>query len=213
VWLLGKTRREGSMKILLRYLEDEDGEVRAAAVGALAKYRTGLFARHLRKSLSDPNPRVRAAAVNALSGIRTEEGEAEMERMLSDPDMFVRQRAAMALLRAGHGSVAERIRKVADEPPELQPVWLAGGVLRGDVAPSDAASHPDVARFLRELLPDHEAIAVTREASDPALRRRAFRALQVLSRDLSLEAAETLSLDPDATLREESKAYLRREAP
>jgi HEAT repeat protein len=210
VWLLGKTRREGSMKALLRYLEDEDGDVRAAAVGALAKYRAGLVARHLRKSLADPNPRVRAAAVNALSAIRTEDMEAAMVGMLSDPDAFVRQRAAMALLRMDAPCVSGRIRDVAGESPELRPVWLAGGVFRGDVPPAEAEAEQDTARFLRELLPESEAVTAARESPVPAQRKTAFRVLQVLSKDLVRDAAEFLSGDPDPGLREEAKAWLLR---
>jgi len=209
VWLLGKTRREGAMKVLLRYFEDEDGDVRAAAVGALAKFRAGLVVRHLRKSLTDPNPRVRAAAVNALSPIRTEEGEASMTGMLSDPDVFVRQRAAMALIRMGSASVAGRVRGIAEEPPELRHVWRAGGVFRGDLSPAEAAEDPVASRFLRELLPETEAAKTVRESPDTALRRTAFRVLQVLSPELARDAAGLLTADPDPGLREEANRWLR----
>jgi HEAT repeat protein len=210
IWLLGKTRREGMMKDLLRYLEDEDGDVRAAAVGALAKYRVGLIAKHLRMSLQDPNPRVRAAAVNALSTVQTVENEAEMAGMLSDPDTYVRQRAAVALVQMGSETATARIRKTAEEPPELEPVWLAGGVLLGEISPSEAAANPDTARFLGELFPEREAASIVGESADPAQRKRAFRALQVLSTERSRRAAESLSADPDPALREEARAWLQR---
>jgi HEAT repeat protein len=210
IWLLGKTRREGMMKDLLRYLEDEDGDVRAAAVGALAKYRVGLIAKHLRMSLQDPNPRVRAAAVNALSTVQTVENEAEMAGMLSDPDTYVRQRAAIALVQMGSETATARIRKTAEEPPELEPVWLAGGVLLGEISPSEAAANPDTARFLGELFPEREAASIVGESADPAQRKRAFRALQVLSTERSRRAAESLSADPDPALREEARAWLQR---
>jgi HEAT repeat protein len=209
VWLLGKTRQEGSMKTLLRYLEDGDGDVRAAAVGALAKYHVGLVARPLRKSLADPNARVRAAAVNALSSLRTEEGEATMSGMLSDPDFFVRQRAAMALIRMGASAVSDRIRGLSDEPPELRAVWLAGGVYRGEVPPEDAAAAPDASRFLGELLPEAEAVRAARESPDPAVRGTAFRVLRLLSPERAKEAAAFLSEDPDPRLREGAKEFLR----
>jgi HEAT repeat protein len=210
IWLLGKTRREGAMKALLRYLEDENGDVRAAAVGALAKYHVGIVARHLRKSLADPNPRVRAAAVNALSSLRPEEGEEMMSGMLSDPDSFVRQRAAVALIRMGAPSVPARIRGMANEPPELRPVWMSAGVIRGDVSPEEAAMEQDAVRFLRELLPEPEAFTVACESPEPAHRKTAFRVLQVLSRELADRAAESLSADPDPGLRDEAMAWLRR---
>ena len=209
-WLLGKTRREGAMEALLRYLADEDGDVRASAVGALAKFSVDTFSGHLKKSLSDPNPRVRAAAVNALSSLPAEEGEEVMSGMLSDPDSFVRQRAAVALIQMGAPSVPARIRGMADEPPELRPVWMSAGVIRGDVSPEEAALEPDAVRFLRELLPEPDAVAATRESPDPVHRKTAFRVLQLLSRELADRAAESLSADPDPGIRDEATAWLRR---
>jgi len=213
IWLLGKTRKEGMMRELLRYLDDEDGDVRAAAVGALAKYRVGLIAKHLRKSLADPNARVRAAAVNALSPVQTVENESEIAGMLSDPDAYVRQRAAVALLRMGSATATARIRETAEEPPELRPIWLAGGVLLGEILPREAAANPDTARFLGELIPESEAAAIVGESADPAQRKRAFRALQVLSTEQARRAAESLSSDPDPALREEARGWLERREP
>jgi hypothetical protein len=209
-WLLGKTRREGAMEALLRYLEDEDGDVRASAVGALAKYPVDAFSGHLKKSLSDPNPRVRAAAVNALSSLQAEEGESVLSGMLSDPDSFVRQRAAVGLIHMGAPSVPARIRGMADEPAELRPVWMSAGVIRGDVSPEEAAMDQNAVRFLRELLPEPEAFTVACESPDPAHRKTAFRVLQVLSRELADRAADSLSADPDTGIRGEATAWLRR---
>jgi HEAT repeat protein len=213
IWLLGKTRKEGMMRELLRYLDDEDGDVRAAAVGALAKYRVGLIAKHLRKSLADPNARVRAAAVNALSPVQTVENESEIAGMLSDPDAYVRQRAAVALLRMGSAAATARILETAEELPELRPIWLAGGVLLGEILPREAAANPDTARFLGELIPESEAAAIVGESADPAQRKRAFRALQVLSTEQARRAAESLSSDPDPALREEARGWLERREP
>ncbi|MBP2686094.1 MAG: hypothetical protein H6Q81_999, partial [Deltaproteobacteria bacterium] len=176
-------------------------------------YRVGLIAKHLRKSLADPNPRVRAAAVNALSPVQTVENESEIAGMLSDPDAYVRQRAAMALLRMGSATATARIRETAEEPPELRPIWLAGGVLQGEILPREAAANPDTARFLGELIPEREAAAIVGESADPAQRKRAFRALQVLSTERARRAAESLSSDPDPALREEARDWLERREP
>ena len=99
---------------------------------------------------------------------------------------------------------------MAEEPTGLLPVWMAGGVLTGEVNPSDAASNPDTARYLEELLPEREATAIVGESADPAQRKRAFRALQVLSTERSRLAAESLSEDPDPALREEARVWLER---
>jgi HEAT repeat protein len=208
VWLLGKTRSGGAMKALLRYFEDEDGDVRAAAVGALAKFRIGIVSRHLGKALSDPNGRVRAAAVNALSRIRLPEGEERMSSMLSDPDVYVRQRAAMALLRMGAGTARDRVRGLAGEPEELRPVWVAGGVVAGSVPPEEALRCPGSAAFLRELFPEEEAVTACRESMDPDRRRSAFRVLLGLSSEAVPRVARMLANDPDPALRKEALAIL-----
>jgi HEAT repeat protein len=213
IWLLGKTRRGGAMKLLLRYLEDEEGEVRAAAVGALAKYRLGIVARFLRASLSDPNGRVRAAAVNALSRLRSQEWEGVMERMLMDPDSFVRRRAAVALYRMEGKTVRERIRAIAEEPEDLRPVWAAAGLIYGDLTPSSVSAYPDSANFLHELYPLEEANSAIRESLDPKCRLTAFRIQQVLSPDAAMEAARVLEKDPDDNIRKEAMAVLRDRGP
>lgn len=209
VWLLGKSRRRGAMRLLLGYLEDEDADIRAAAVGALGKYRIGIVGRFLRRSLSDPNGRVRAAAVNALSRTRTPEWEGEMERMLSDPDSYVRKRAAIALFRMGSKAVRHRIRSLGEEPEELRPVWAAVGLILGELSPSEALAFPASADFLQELFPLEEAEVAVRESSDPERRRTAFRILQVLSPTAAERAAMELSDDPDANLRGEAASVLR----
>ena len=204
VWLLGKTRPGGAMKTLLRYLEDEDGEVRAAAVGALAKFRMGIVAKHLKRALSDPNGRVRAAAVNALSRIRLPDWEDTMSSMLLDPDVYVRQRAAVALIRMESGVVRAHARGVAGEPEELRPVWLAGGVLTGTTGPEVACLHPETATFLRELFPEEEAVTACLESMDPGRRRTAFHVLRVLSGKAAYGVARALASDPDPDLRKEA---------
>lgn len=209
VWLLGKTRRGGAMKVLLRYLQDEDGDVRAAAVGALAKYKIGIVARFLNTSLSDPNGRVRAAAVNALSRRQTPEGEEAMENMLADPDSFVRQRAAVALFRMESKTVRERIRSIGGEPEELRPVWAAAGVILGELSPQDLSGTPGATNFLQELFPLEEAEKAVRESPDPKRRRTAFRVLQVLSGEAAGRAARVLANDPDVTVRREATLVLR----
>lgn len=201
------------MKLLLRYLEDEDADVRAAAVGGLAKYRIGIVGRFLRGSLSDPNGRVRAAAVNALSGMQTPEWEREMERMLADPDSFVRQRAGIALFRMGSKAVRQRIWLLGEEPEELRPVWVAIGLILGKFTPPEVRAYPASAGFLTELFPLEEADAAVRESPDPKRRMTAFRVLQVLSPAAAERAARELADDPDVDLRREAASVFRNPGP
>ena len=79
--------------------------------------------------------------------------------------------------------------------------------------PREAAANPDTARFLGELIPGQEAAAIVGESADPAQRKRAFRALQVLSTEQARRGAESLSSDPDLALREEARDWLERRDP
>lgn len=213
VWLLGKNRRKGAMSLLLLYLEDKNGDVRAAAVGALGKYPMEIVSRYLKDSLSDPDGRVRAATVNALSRARTPELEGVTEKMLADPDSFVRQRAAIALYRMGSKTVRQRILSIGKEPEELQPVWAAVGLVAGDVIPSDLSEHPAAVGFVQELFSLVEADAAIREARDPQRRLIAFRILQVLSEEAAERAAKMLANDPDADVRQEAVSLLQNPDP
>jgi len=208
VWLLGKNRGEGAMGMLLRYLEDGDGDVRASAVGALAKYRLGIVARHLRRALSDPSGRVRAAAVNALAGMRQPEWEETMEGMLADPDPYVRRRAALALVRMDSDAATKRIRAMAREPEELRPVWSAGGLFRGLLSFEEASPVPGTAGFLRELCSEEEAESAACGSPDPERRLAMFRVLRVLSPEAGIRTARRLTEDPEPSVRREAERVL-----
>ena len=196
--------------MLLKFLHDPDGDVRAAAVGALSKFRMGVVTRSLQKTLEDPNERVRAAAVNALGGIRSPEREATLERMLTDPDAFVRRRAAFCLLKMKSRIASSRVRSFRKEPAELQPVWVAGAVLEGICPAFEAARYPGAVDSLKELFPEAEAEAALRVALEPARRLTAFRVLCAVSREKAIRAARILVQDPAPDIRAEAESVLRR---
>jgi len=180
IWLLGKTRRKGMMRELFRYLDDEDGDVRAAAVGALAKYRVGLIANHLRKSLTDPNPRVRAAAVNALSRFKPWRTNRKSRRC-SPTRMCTSASGRIGTLADGFGDgggkdpgIGRRAHGTAAD--------LAGRGFFWDHLPPEAAVNPDTARFLGNSFRSPRplrSLGVRR----PGQRKRAFRALQSCRRN------------------------------
>jgi HEAT repeat protein len=210
VWLLGKTRPAGAIKMLLKFLHDSDGDVRAAAVGALSKFRVGVVTRSLQKTLDDPNERVRAATVNALGSVRSPERESTLERMLTDPDAFVRRRAAFYLLKMKSSIASSRVQRFRKEPSELQPVWVAGAVLEGICSPFEAVRYPGAVDFLQELFPESEAEAAIRGALEPARRLAAFRVLCAVSREKAILAARILAQDPAPDIRDEAESVLRR---
>jgi HEAT repeat protein len=96
-WLMGKSRKAGSMKYLIDLMTDGDPEVRASAVGALGKFKRKNLLPQLDKMISDPNERVRAAAVNAVTLIGGEKAFTRVKNALEDIDPFVRIRAAISL--------------------------------------------------------------------------------------------------------------------
>lgn len=204
VWLFGKHRRGGALRQLLRYLADEDSEVRAAAVGALAKFPLGKVARFIARVLADPNVRVRAAGVNALGRTQGETWAEPLEQMLRDPDAFVRRRAAVALLRLGTPRTAPFVEAPACTPDDLRPVWVAGGLLHGTQTANDVLSCAGAAEFVRELLPLSEIEAVLRGPSEASQRRGALRALQVLAPERVEATAAALRFDPDPEVRAEA---------
>ncbi len=206
VWLFGKHRSGGALRQLLRYLADEESDVRAAAVGALAKFPLGKVAKFIARALADPNVRVRAAAVNALGRTQGDLWVTELEKMLNDPDTFVRRRAALALLRIDARVTDLFVETPSCAPDELRPVWVAGGALRGTQTARQVLDCPGAADFLGELLPLSEVEAILRGSSNAQQRRAALRALQVLAPERVDEAAAALRFDPDPALREEAAA-------
>lgn len=208
VWLLGKSRTAGAMKALMAYQADPDVDVRAAAVGALSRYRVGVVARSLRKSLSDPSGHVRAAAVNALAGLKSAGGQETMRAMLEDPDSFVRQRAALALVGMNATEAEKSVLALRTEPEELKSVWAAGGVVRGTISPDEARAFTDVPRFLEQLFSLERAHASASSSPDPAERLVAFRVMQVLDPTAAIDVARSLTTDPAPDLREEADRLL-----
>lgn len=114
----------------------------------------------------------------------------------------------MALLRMGGRSARDRIRGLADEPEELRPVWVAGGVVDGTVPPEETSRHPGTGAFLRELFPEEEAVAACRESTDPDRRRAAFRVLRGMDSKAVPGVAILLANDPDPDLRKEASRHL-----
>jgi hypothetical protein len=114
----------------------------------------------------------------------------------------------MALLRMGARTAHDRIRVLAEEPEELRPVWVAGGVVDGTVPPEETSRYPGTGAFLRELFPEEEAVMACRESTDPDRRRTAFRVLRGLSSKAVPGVAEMLANDPDPDLRKEALKHL-----
>ena len=103
--ILGDLDTPEAIPALIHGVRDEDPEVRATALRALA--RSGAFAAsdEIPDRLADPVPEVRLAALEALDALRADRARARA--LLGDPDGLVRARAAGILLADGEDAEAE----------------------------------------------------------------------------------------------------------
>jgi HEAT repeat protein len=124
--------------LLLRLVEDERGEVRAAALGALAKAAPGLDASAQERvrpvvtgALDDPDPRVRVAAVSTLGAFGPTAAFPKLVQLADAPDAglaLAAVNAARGLAGAAH--VADRLavfeHGLRHEDPEVVRAAVAG---------------------------------------------------------------------------------------
>jgi len=204
IWLMGKTRKRGSMGFLASMLAERDPDVRAAAVGALAKFKRSRLLGSFERLLYDPSERVRAAAVNAIAALGTEEARALCEKALEDIDEYVRRRAVVALARIDPAAALALLRSRASTAPELasyvSALQCASGVscspaLRGD---------PVAKSIVAELCPEEELWTTFRASPDKSRRLHAYRVLSLIGAGDDGELAELAARDPSAEIREEA---------
>lgn len=115
VWTLGKTEDERSVPLLIAAQEDDRPKVRAAACGALGRFRTPMALEALRLSLLDRSERVRAAAANALGRVGDPALVPALVGALKDPDWFVRRRVLIALGRIGEATALPSLLPFIDD--------------------------------------------------------------------------------------------------
>jgi HEAT repeat protein len=203
-WLVGKTRKRGSMRFLVNLLADRDPDVRASAVGALAKFRRRPLLGHFAKLIYDPSERVRAAAVNAIGAVGDDTARALCEKALEDIDEYVRRRAVVALAKIdGEAAVSLLLGKAA-AAPEFR------SYARGLLYATGASSSPSVSRdplakgIVAELCPEEEMRAIFRTSADRKKRLHAFRILSLIGAADDEELMTLARKDPSAEIREEA---------
>ena len=207
-WLMGKTRKRGSMEFLVNLSGDEDPDVRAAAVGALAKFRRKRLLAHFDRLLYDPGERVRAAAVNASAALGGEAAFAVCTRALEDIDEFVRQRAAIGLAKMDAPRALAVLREKTATVSELESyargLLFATGASGGAAASRAVRGDPLARSLVAELCPEEEMRAAFRASSDRKKRLHAFRVLAVTGAGGDGELAALALKDPSAEIREEA---------
>jgi HEAT repeat protein len=210
IWLMGKTQKRGCMKYIVNMLEDADGDVRAAAVGALSKFKRKQLMGQLQKVLQDPNERVRAAAVNAISSSGDKSAYPLIEEMLSDVDEFVRKRAAIGLAKLDATKAQKTIMKALKRYPELEHVstgMLYGAGIYYEELPK---MHSEAKKVVLELCPEEEMANLALSSREMKKRLHGIRVLALNQGTVFREIIKNALKDPSPEIREEAQKYKSR---
>jgi HEAT repeat protein len=189
-----------SVDALLKAVGDTDGEVRAAALRALAATDAAAVVQPALASLDDPLPEVRCQAVQALLHSETPQtGVLEkVRRLRHDPQPAVQARAAVAIALAGDPASATAILSslMADPAPEARALAVrAAGECWGLEIAERALFLPVISAGLADQS------ALVRGATAAALAYPPVELVEVLVRNLG---------DEDSAARQEAAAALGR---
>jgi hypothetical protein len=94
---MGRLGEASATDSILKLLEDNNSNVRIAALGALAALDARSYTHHISRRLNDEHYLVRKAAVLTLSKIGSESDSDSIAKLLLDPSSQVRAMAALAL--------------------------------------------------------------------------------------------------------------------
>ncbi len=205
-WLMGKSRNQGEKKLLLELLCDEDPEVRAAAVGALAKFKTRDFLDHLEQIIYDPNERTRAAAVNAVAASGGERAFEIVRAALQDIDEFVRVRAVVGLAKLDLTKAIQVLKAKAVKFPEFRSCLDGLLYISGASYMAPNKIDPIGVSIVEELCSKEEMLRVFRKSPDRKKRLHAFRILTLIY-DSNPDLLESALKDASPEIRREAKKY------
>lgn len=93
ILMLSGNEHPDAIATFVRALDDEEAEVRLAAVEALGDYTETIEPGSLASVIDDPDPEVRFEAVSILGDFETPDALALVRRALEDPDEEIRQLA------------------------------------------------------------------------------------------------------------------------
>ncbi len=219
-WLMGKARKRGALKYLVKLLDDGDSDVRASALGAIGKFRRkqllsgddkylfDTFMDRLGKCIYDPNERVRAAAVNAIVAIGGERAFTIVQSALGDVDEYVRKRAAVGIAKINTKKSLAVLNKKAAQIPHthsyVRGISYAAGLLY-----DKAVKHDKIAKsIVDELCPEEKMYYHFKSSSDKSIRLHAFHVLALTSSDRLDDVKQLALKDPLPEVREKARSYL-----
>ncbi|ACG75108.1 PBS lyase HEAT domain protein repeat-containing protein [Anaeromyxobacter sp. K] len=198
---------------------EEDGEVKAALLGALARFKEPFAAPLAERALEDARPAVRVAALEALNAVASGDAEPRLAGALSDPSPIVRRRAAL-LLGFAPGERAEAALSVALGDPDRGVARAAAAALSGrptaraQGALARALEHPDesVRRAAASSLSRVSGERISCDGSAPARRAASRRIAERLAamdgtalRDAVIAGADALARPSPTPARAEAQ--------
>jgi len=208
-WLMGKSKRQGSVKFLANLMEDPDPDVRAAAVGAFGKFKKKQLIGHLEKMIYDPNERVRAAAVNAIAATGGERAFGVVKNALQDIDKFVRMRAVVGLAKINMTEAVRSLEMLTNKFPEFRS-YLNGVLYASGFSYDESDGMDETAKsIVDDICHREDMLKVFKESPDKDRRMHAFRVLALTNTDAE-EFLNCAMKDPVPEIRQEAKKYSTR---
>jgi hypothetical protein len=111
--------RVGDMESLTDALDDEEEEVRKAAISSLSNLSGPEAVRRISKALNDKKVFVRKTAVKTLASMGGEEVVGPLIRALEDENRIVRKAAVKALASVGNKKAIKPLSKLLDDCDEM----------------------------------------------------------------------------------------------
>ncbi len=208
-WLMGKSRKRGSLKFLVNILGDKDPDVRAAALGALGKFKKKQSIGNIEKLVYDPNERVRAAAVNAVAAIGGERAYEIVRSAIQDIDSYVRTRAVIGLAKIDLKSTISILQKKVKSFPEFRPHLSGLQYAAGESYENYNKMDSLAVNIVSELCDKQDMLSIFNRSSDGERRMHAFKILAVTSRGSDQKFLSNATKDPLPEIRDEAIKLLR----
>ncbi|HUP25801.1 MAG TPA: Npt1/Npt2 family nucleotide transporter [Thermoanaerobaculia bacterium] len=159
---LQAAHRDDALPLVEKCLGDEAGEVRVAAIQALAVLSQTEGPRLMAERIEDPDPRVRAAAIACLVAQGTAEdrrvAERSLQELMADADATSRRSAAQALGELGDPRHdAHLVRLLYDEDATVVRAAIAAVRARASAGSTSPLFPPILISLLRDRRLKHEA--------------------------------------------------------